>query len=158
MCHTSWTSQDVARAVGWPCPAQCYEFGRDFVTVFIMRQQTGKPAWVFFFLFKRWPIQRSEKSKNDDVFFVGFPFVCTCGSNTRSKFQIELLKIERGIAEIMTFTIFTILLAFSMEPFRGCISWWVMKWVMQLTSIVSSCLQHCLNFHLDLDRRFLELL
>ena len=27
----------------------------------------------------------------------GFPFVCTCGSNTRFKFQIETRKIEQGI-------------------------------------------------------------
>ena len=28
------------------------------------------------------------------------PIICTCGSNTRLKFQIETRKIERGIAVI----------------------------------------------------------
>ena len=31
---------------------------------------------------------------------IGSPFVCTCGSNKSSKFQIKKLKIERGIAEM----------------------------------------------------------
>ena len=30
---TSWASQGVARAVDWPCPAQYYELGSDFVTL-----------------------------------------------------------------------------------------------------------------------------
>ena len=35
----------------------------------------------------------------------GFPFVCTCGLDTLN-FQIEILKIERGIAEMPFFQFF----------------------------------------------------
>ena len=38
--------------------------------------------------------------KNEIKNGAGFPIVCTCGSNTRLKFQIETRKIERGIAGI----------------------------------------------------------
>ena len=44
------------------------------------------------------PISRVKKKKKN-----GFPFVCPCGSNTTLKFEIEILKIERGIAKMPFF-------------------------------------------------------
>ena len=43
----SWASEDAARAVGWSCPAQYNQFGRDFVTRFIM-QLESLPDFSFF--------------------------------------------------------------------------------------------------------------
>ena len=62
---------------------------------------------------------------------VGFPFVCTDGSNPRLKFQIETLKIERSIAVI----------PLVIGPAFLRISWWVTNWAGQLISIVSLRLQ-----------------
>ena len=62
------------------------------------------------------------------------------GTGMRLKFQSEICKIERSIAQIMAFTI---LLAFSMESFCCCISWWVMNGAIKLKWIVSLRLQHC---------------
>ena len=54
-------------------------------------------------------IRQDTTYKSDDVFSekrmknqAGFPFVCTCGSNTRINFYIETRKIQPDIAEIMT--------------------------------------------------------
>ena len=61
MICRSWASQDVARAVDWPCPAQYYEYGRVFDTVFIMHELESQPE--FFFLFVR-EIRLTQRSAN----------------------------------------------------------------------------------------------
>ena len=70
-----------------------------------MHQPTnGKPAP--FFLLERYDRYKGQKNTNATITCLknrvsngaGFPFVCTCGLNTRLKFQIETRKIERGIA------------------------------------------------------------
>ena len=45
-----------------------------------------------------------EKTKTEKTWF---PFVRTCGSNMRLNFWIEVRKIERGIAEKLTFLVIT---------------------------------------------------
>ena len=52
----------------------------------------------------------------------GFQFVCTCGPNTRLKFQIENRKIERGIAEMPFSPFFTKPLDLYIESNFGNIS------------------------------------
>ena len=65
--------------------------------------KNGKPGFFFY------PGDMADitirKNTKAPVTFVkknkrAFPIVCTCGSNTSLKFQIKILKIERGIAEM----------------------------------------------------------
>ena len=65
---------------------------------------------VFFYLFlsERYGRYKYPKNTKTPITCVkkekekkpSFPFVRACGSNTTLKFQIEILKIERGIAEM----------------------------------------------------------
>lgn len=80
---------------------------------------------------------------------------CTCDSNTRLEFHIEIRKIERGMAGIemlrvlTTTTINSVVVVLvwltCMSRFFCRVSWWVTYWAMQLlilwVSIVSLCLQ-----------------
>ena len=79
-----------------------------FDTLLIMHKPTnGKPVF-FFFLFERYGRYKYPKNAKTPVCCVkkirrkkpGFPFVCTCGLTTALKFQIEILKNDRGIAEM----------------------------------------------------------
>ena len=76
------------------CVWKCF-----FGTMLIMpKPANGKPGFFSFFVREIWPILMSEKYKNahnlrEKRIKPGFPFVCTCGSNTTLKFQIETLKI-----------------------------------------------------------------
>ena len=74
----------------------------------IMHQPTKLKAGLFnfFFFFPR-DMTEITIRKNEATIaclekktMAGFQFVCTCGPNTRLNFQIEILKIERGIADM----------------------------------------------------------
>ena len=55
----------------------------------------------------------------------GFPFVCTCGSNTTFKFHIETRKIERGIALIiMPLVLITTCLMYRNRFWVISLEWW----------------------------------
>ena len=62
--------------------------------------------FFFFFSFERYDRYKDPKKYKSSHNFrekkkkktAGFPFVCTCGSNTTLKYQIEIHKNERGIA------------------------------------------------------------
>ena len=126
------------------------------------KQQTESLPLFNLFLFERYDrCSITKKYKGDHKLSenvikngAGFPFVCTCGSNTRFKFEIETRKIERGIAAMPLVLITTC----SMYRNRfGVVSLWVTNWAVEQISIVSLCLQDCLlytNFHLIRERRF----
>ena len=67
--------------------------------------------------------------------------------NVRFKDELKLSdrnsQIERGIA-VIPLVLTTTCLMYS-NRFFGHISWWVTNWAVQLTSIVSLCLQDCLH-------------
>ena len=86
-----------------------------FDTVLIMHRPTnGKPGFFSSLVFrprdaadinvrkiqKKTSITCMKKGKRKKP---DFPLVCTCGSNTTLKFQIEILEIERVIAEMPFF-------------------------------------------------------
>ena len=111
-----------------------------FYAVFLMHGQNNWKACLSLLLLlllrETWPIPTIRKNikatiislkKKSKTFPAGFPYVCTSGSSTRFTFQVEIRKIERGIAERMPFTIFTILLAFRMKSFWCHISLSVTK-------------------------------
>ena len=73
----------------------------------------GKPGvFVLFFVREIWPILRPEKNesahnlrkktkkKSQKEEKPGFPFMCTCKSNTLLKLRIKFPEIERDIAEM----------------------------------------------------------
>ena len=86
----------------------------------------GKPAPVLFiFCSREMTDKRIRKNTKATITCLkkrrssgaGFPFVCTFGSNTRLKFQIETRKIKRGIA-VMPLVLIT---ACSMYRNRFCV-------------------------------------
>ena len=95
--------------------------------VFIMHQPTnGKPApFLCIFCWTNMTDTRIRKNTKATITCLkkrrssgaGFPFVCTFGSNTRLKFQIETRKIKRGIA-VMPLVLIT---ACSMYRNRFCV-------------------------------------
>ena len=98
MICRSWASQDVARAVDWPCPAQYYEFRRDISTRCLSctnQQLESLPVFSCSRDVTDTTIRKNTKAtiaslKNQkQTFQAGFPFICTCCSNTRLKIQIE---------------------------------------------------------------------
>ena len=77
----------------------------------------------------------------------GFPFVCTCGSNTTLKVQIETLQIERGIAEMPFFQFFVVITWLILRSiWHRVLAISLGKWANKLVSMFSLlCLQHCLH-------------
>ena len=89
----------------------------------------GKPA---FFSFSFCPtdmtnttIRKNTKATTTCLKKTGFPFVCTCGSNTRLKSRIEIRKIERGMP-VMTLVLVTTYLLNVEEPFVFFLSYLLM--------------------------------
>ena len=115
----SWASQHVGRVLN------TWTWAWFFYGLSCTNNWKG---WVFFVFVRDMTdttIQQTTKATTTSLkkkkLLAGFPFVCTCGSNMWLNFQIEIPKIERGIAEIRTFTMFTIVLACSITSFC-CIS------------------------------------
>ena len=68
---TSWASQDVARAVDWPCAAQYYDYGRDFwKRCFLCTNQQLESMPVFIYFCSRYMTDTVIQSKYyyDDSF------------------------------------------------------------------------------------------
>ena len=124
---TNWASQNNVSTPDWPCPYQFYEFGLKFLTrrSSCSNRHTGRLPF-FFFSREIWPIQRAKKTeaikarpKKTKTKRAGGQYLCTCGSNTGSKFQSKMIKIGRGIA-IMP--LLSVLLDLSIESSFGHIS------------------------------------
>ena len=92
-------------AVAWLCPAPFYVFGCFWTWCLLCTSQQIESRSLLFFVRDmtdstirnntRATITCLKKKRKKGA---GFPFVCTCGSSTRLKFQIEARKIEWGIA------------------------------------------------------------
>ena len=100
--HTSWASQGADSELNWRCPAQFYMLGCDCLArcwPCIKQQTWGRHFMFSFFVREVWSIQLSEKykfksghnscEKREEKRRVSPLFAHTCGSNLRSKFQIE---------------------------------------------------------------------
>ena len=134
-----------------------------FDTVLIMHKPTNELAFFVCFFGSRdmtdTTIRKNTKAaiiclKKEKEKMASFPFVCICGSNTRLKFQIETRKIERGSnATCPHHYLFNV-----WESFRAHTSWWVQNWAVHWYRS-SPCVFRTVytNFHLDRERRFLEL-
>ena len=99
---------------------------RFFDTVFIVAPTNNWKAcprfYFILFLLLRYvtdtTIRRNARAtavpplkKKEELFRQAFRLFCMCGSNMSLNFQMEIRKIERGIAEIMPCTICTMVLA-----------------------------------------------
>ena len=102
------------------------------------------------FLFERF--ERSNDPKNtkatktceNDNNWADIEYLWTCGSNTGLNFQIEISKIDGGIADMPI--VFRDYLFNNMESFFGNIlSWWATNWAIEILSIFSMCLQLCVH-------------
>ena len=130
------------------------ELGLDFSTrcsSCTSRRIECRPYGVFFFFSRDVTDPTTRKNKIDQNHRkklkknnrANTQSLWTYGSNRGLKIQCKILKIERGIAEIMPF--FSKLLDLYMELSFGNISWWVANWATRLTPIFSLSLQHCLH-------------
>ena len=153
----------------WLCPAQFYVFWCDFLTRFLSctnQQMESLPPFLFLICSRDMTDKRIWKDTKSTITCLknrigtgaGFPFVCTCGSNTTFKFHIETRKIERGIALI----IMPLVLITTCLMYRNRFL---------VTSRDGSRIEQCnryrsspcvfrtvyTNFHLDRERPFLEL-
>ena len=84
--------------------------------------------------------KRSKPAKKKETKRAGGQYLCTCGSNTRVKYQSKMIKIGRGITVM---PLLSLLLDLSIESSFGNISWWVANWAMKLMPVFLLCLSHC---------------
>ena len=96
--RTTCASPVTAREVDWLCPAQYNVFGCQFFTPCWCTKQQWKAGFCFFFGPRDKDVTKTRKmqKKAHNLRKKGrkkpsFTIVCTCGSNTTLKFQIEIL-------------------------------------------------------------------
>ena len=119
------------------------------------------------FLFERFDRYKDPKNKkatttcltNRTSTGAGFPFVCTCGSNTinRSKLQIETRKMERGMV-VLTLVVVTTYLMYSNRDMVVSLYGWRTGQCNGYRSSPRAFRTVYTKFHLHGERRILDLL